>query len=266
MRSSYYFLPLDHACFETPDGTPLPVDFYDTKSWSDLNLSPVAGYLFDEGKERQRRENREEAERAEDVVGVSGVMEPSLGGEDDSDGREDEVALPEVQEEMEGPPRRPKHPGRTVTALELKTEDKQIAAYLAKTLERVKNVRCPFTSSFEPPLTKHPDPQFHAELTSFYDPAKAASYPPMVMLTSRKTPTVRGVITPSYDAIAPHFYDHLLYGEGDGIVLYDSAKSLPGGEDRWNRHLVGVEESTHGHVSLLGDLDAVRRCLAKLYG
>ena len=103
-------------------------------------------------------------------------------------------------------------------------------------------------------------------MTSLYDPSRATSYPPMCILTSQKTATVRGVISPSYESIPVEPYDHLLFGAGDGIVLYESAKRLPGGPDRWNRHLVGVEESQHGHVSLLGDLDGIRRCLGKLYG
>ncbi|KAL8291586.1 hypothetical protein RQP46_002564 [Phenoliferia psychrophenolica] len=182
MRSSFYFLPFSGLCFETPSGESLPVNFFDPKSWSDLNLSPVAGYLFDAGKERQRRENREGADRAEDN-GVAGVLEPSMG--EDSDGREDEVEVPE----------------------EAQTEDALIAAYLSKTLERVQI--------------------FHSELTSLYDPTRAASYPPMCILTSQKTATVRGVISPSYDSIAANPYDHLLFGAGDGIVLSPSTVVAP---------------------------------------
>lgn len=52
---------------------------------------------------------------------------------------------------------------------------------------------------------------------------------------------------------------------GDGIVLYSSASSLPGGPDRWNKHLKGVVESSFGHVSLVGDVENIRKCLVELY-
>ena len=66
---------------------------------------------------------------------------------------------------------------------------------------------------------------------------------------------------------------------GDGIVLYESASRLPGdpelegrkrtgdpANDRWHAHLRGVVETNHGHVGMLGDLDAVRKCFELLYG
>ena len=46
MRSSFYFLPQTGLCFETPEGAPLPVDFYDPHSWSTYNLSPVTAGLY----------------------------------------------------------------------------------------------------------------------------------------------------------------------------------------------------------------------------
>ncbi|KAK4691350.1 hypothetical protein P7C70_g9369, partial [Phenoliferia sp. Uapishka_3] len=256
MRSSFYFLPFTQKCFETPDGTPLPVDFFDTKSWSDLNISPVARYLEEDGMEGERREEREDAQVAEDRVGGLGpamgegmTLGDSEAGVEERDG---EVPFPE----QSGQGRKSVEISRKSldmsrkegkdTVEEGKKDDAQIAEYLQRTLRRVET--------------------FHAELSSLYDPALAHLYPPLCILTSQRTPTVRGVITPSYSAIPDNPYDQLLFAAGDGIVLFDSAKELPGGEDRWMKHLTAVEESVHGHVSLLGDLDAVRRCLVRLYG
>lgn len=87
----------------------------------------------------------------------------------------------------------------------------------------------------------------------------------MCILSSQKTPTVRGVITDSYETIKGGDYSQLLFDKGDGIVSYVSATELPGGKDKWMKHVVGIEESSHGHVSLLGDLSTVRKCLEKLY-
>lgn len=52
---------------------------------------------------------------------------------------------------------------------------------------------------------------------------------------------------------------------GDGIVLHSSASALPGGPERWTRHLKGEVESNYGHVSLVGDVDGIKKCLVKLY-
>lgn len=112
-----------------------------------------------------------------------------------------------------------------------------------------------------------------------YDPSKAHLYPPLAVLTSSKTPTVRGVLVSSREAIVKEGYERLLWAEGDGIVLHQSAIRLPGDpevegrertgrpeDDKWMVHLQGVVETSHGHVGLLGDLDGVRKGLELLYG
>ncbi|KAI5481214.1 hypothetical protein MNV49_005649 [Pseudohyphozyma bogoriensis] len=235
MRSTFYFLPSTGKCFETPDGTELPIDFFDPQTWSDHNLSPVTGHLFDpdsKEKERQRRENRLEAQKA----AGGGGLEPNLANE--GVGVDGSAIASEVEEVVQEGEATSKDEREPVPA----SSDKVIGAYLKKTLNRVE--------------------KFHQEILDGYDPSKQHLYPPMCILTSQRTPTVRGVMTTSYDSIKDENYDHLLFGPGDGIVLYESAKSLPG---RWQNGLVGVEESVHGHVSLLGDLDGVRRCMARLH-
>lgn len=261
MRSSFYFLPLSSQCFETPNGEELPVDFFSPQAWSDYNISPVASALLDpegEAKQRRRLQNRLEAQRASEG---GDMLEPNLAAHDGEEDDEEIEVDGEEEPETAGtgtktpPPSPPNGMGSS--------SDEAIKSYLSTTLQRVQKVRSPFVAlSF----VADGSSQFHAELTDLYDPAKSHLYPPMVVLTSQKTPTVRGVLSPTYDAIKTGHYEHLLFGEGDGIVLYDSARELPGGEGRWMRHLKGVEESSHGHVSLLGDLGGVRRCLEKLYG
>lgn len=108
--------------------------------------------------------------------------------------------------------------------------------------------------------------QFNEALLSLYNPRLTTSYPPIAIITSRKTPTVRGVqLSTETSTIrsAAETYEHLLFGEGDGIVTFQSARTLPG---QWNNHLRGVEESGFGHVSLLGDLDTVRKALELVEG
>lgn len=82
MRSSFAFLPLSGACFETPEGEPLLVDFYDPHSYSDYNLSPVTKGLYREkgfAREEERREGMEEAAEVHGSGGVAGFGEGNLG-------------------------------------------------------------------------------------------------------------------------------------------------------------------------------------------
>lgn len=139
------------------------------------------------------------------------------------------------------------------------------------------------TDSFIPVISLPPSSlslpsQFHTSLSTLYDPLKSASYPPIALLTSRATPTVRGILSTSRSTIAAEGVERLTWAQGDGIVLFESASRLPGdpevrGEERtggeadgWTRHLKGVVESSNGHVSLCSDLEGVRQCLQMLYG
>ena len=82
MRSSYYFLPLDGRCFETPEGTPIPIDFYDPHSYSDYNLSPATKGLYREKgfvRDEERREGMEEASEVQSPGGAAGFGEGNLG-------------------------------------------------------------------------------------------------------------------------------------------------------------------------------------------
>ncbi|SCV73144.1 BQ2448_7069 [Microbotryum intermedium] len=119
--------------------------------------------------------------------------------------------------------------------------DSDISEYLERTLERVK--------------------KFYHDIDTLYDPAKAALYPKIALITSRKTATARGIVADSYDTISSTPYTRLLFGEGDGIVTYESASSLPG---QWNTLVKGVVESNFGHVSLLADIDSVAKCFDAL--
>lgn len=56
--------------------------------------------------------------------------------------------------------------------------------------------------------------QFQRDLIELYDPAKAGRYPPMTIVTSRKTPTVRGILVTSREDIAREGYERLLWAEG----------------------------------------------------
>lgn len=99
---------------------------------------------------------------------------------------------------------------------------------------------------------------FKAEM--IYDPTYAAEdvYPPLSILYANNTPTVSAARVSSRDAIKrADAYDDLQFASGDGVCLARAAmlpegyKCVKGGKVRTER----------GHVGLLGDLEAVGKCL-----
>lgn len=115
----------------------------------------------------------------------------------------------------------------------------------------------------------------------------------MAILTSGRTPTVRGALVnprpPGQEEDEDFWkqsaragdYSRMLYAPGDGVILRRSSTTLPG---QWSKLLVrghhkgdvradhlqhedgltndeGVVETSHRHVTLLSDVDGVGRAL-----
>lgn len=84
------------------------------------------------------------------------------------------------------------------------------------------------------------------------------AYPPIALIYGKSTPTVYGAKVESKEVIKrADVYDELAFASGDGVVLARSAM-LPEG---YSVVRGGVVSSDRGHVTLLGDLEAVGRCL-----
>ena len=86
-------------------------------------------------------------------------------------------------------------------------------------------------------------------------------YPPTAVIYGKSIPTVYGACVRDRDAIKrADAYDDLAFASGDGVVLARAAQ-LPEG---YRACKGGVVSSDRGHISLLGDLEAVGRCLNAL--
>lgn len=115
--------------------------------------------------------------------------------------------------------------------------DKAIA-YLRRTLAEVK--------------------QFKLELAHNPEHTAANRYPPFAIIYGKSVPTVYAAKVDGEDGIAcADSYDNLAFASGDGVCLSREAM-LPDGY-----HLVngGRVSSDRGHLTLLGDLNAVGRAL-----
>ncbi|MCJ1277172.1 hypothetical protein MMC21_004982 [Puttea exsequens] len=99
---------------------------------------------------------------------------------------------------------------------------------------------------------------FKAELTSKPDLITGNVYPPLSILYANNTPTVAAARVSSREAIKhADAYDDLQFGSGDGVCLARAAM-LPEG---YTCVKGGKVRTERGHVGLLGDLEAVGKCL-----
>jgi hypothetical protein len=100
--------------------------------------------------------------------------------------------------------------------------------------------------------------QFKLELAHNPEHEEADRYPPFAIIYGKSVPTVYAAKVDGRDGIAcADSYDNLAFASGDGVCLSREAM-LPDGY-----HLVkgGRISSDRGHVTLLGDLNAVGRAI-----
>lgn len=100
--------------------------------------------------------------------------------------------------------------------------------------------------------------KFKEELA--FNPEHSCSnlYPPVALIYGKSTPTLLAAKVESRESIKrADAYDDLAFGSGDGVVLARAAM-VPEG---YQVVRGGVVSSDRGHVTLLGDLEAVGRCL-----
>ncbi|SJX66075.1 uncharacterized protein SRS1_13516 [Sporisorium reilianum f. sp. reilianum] len=263
-RSSFYLLPTDGRCFEVPvaeaeqDDEDLSeeqrkarfrdVDFFDLDVWNELGLSPC----LQVGRRRQvvalaqkQAAQGEDADEAADGEGEScavqngssdldvasplgehphkngltmGVVE---GLTDSNPLPTDPSPTPDAGEQQalqpsnrQGAPRNGSA-GHDFDRLDYAT---QSWVYLERTLSEVR--------------------QFWADIEHGFDEAKLAAYPPLMLLTSGRTPCVHGALVGTdpavdwTDDVRAGDYSRMTYGAGDGVITRRSATTLPGA---WSR-------------------------------
>jgi pimeloyl-ACP methyl ester carboxylesterase len=326
-RSSFYLLPVNPSkrgsddsrggrCFEEEDGTPHDLDFLDVKTWREFGFSPCVknqAHLLrsnDIGQEGSRRatvsSNEEKADNAPALPGVGMQMQTPDDNEPEHHHAEEaaQAGLTEAlnltesltgdreedTEETLQPANRQKDEKDLEKSDKMTDEEEQDLtwAYLERTLGEVS--------------------QFFRDLRTGFrqDRFEQGDYPPMAILTSGRTPTVRGALVWPRNSPeltkqeerarlnedgAAHMYgdeDHwkrsarlsdysrMLYAPGDGVILRESAATMPGD---WGKLLVrealsvdekghnaltnneGIVETSHRHVTLLSDVDGIGRCL-----
>lgn len=103
--------------------------------------------------------------------------------------------------------------------------------------------------------------RFRAELQHNPSLQSANAYPPIAVIYGKEIPTVHAVRVSCREAIAcTDAYDDLVFRSGDGVVLAREAMPPPGYEIAKG----GRISTDKGHISILGDLNAVGRALGSV--
>lgn len=264
IRTSYALLPLDGKCFlNKHTKEEYPVDFFDPKMWEEYRLSPciapalpaplptsssnlsVSNLLSAMSQALPslpgRKNSMSTLKEKESMVGSSN---PSNSGFREA-ARNATEKVAEGGAEASGfePSMQTSSTHPSTPAITTTIPHDQAVAYLTRTLAEIK--------------------KFKQELDHRPEHTESNAYPPIALIYGKSTPTVYGAKVESREAIKrADVYDELAFASGDGVVLARAAM-VPHG---YSVVRGGVVPSERGHVTLLGDLEAVGRCLYAVVG
>lgn len=250
IRTSFALLPLSGRCFfDKNTREEYPVDFFDPQTWIDYRLSPciarplpplvkqpepagLTSYVTSMAKalpsfsvpgRRNSVRTKPTSPDAKHVAQFGGAAEPESMNQQGGSGAA--VADGNIDTNSTDAP----SISTTVTLPREAALD-----YLTRTLASVKR--------FKVDLAHKP----------------TQTYPPIGVIYGKSTPTVFGAKVDGREGIKhADAYDELAFASGDGVVLARAAM-LPEG---YQAVRGGTVSSERGHITLLGDLEAVGRCL-----
>ncbi|KAI1504284.1 hypothetical protein F5X99DRAFT_373114 [Biscogniauxia marginata] len=250
LRTSFVFLPEDGFCFiNKHTGEEYPVNFYDPLEWAKYALSPCIKPSLPAYNARSTALGS--------FLELSGRLPTPLrsrGNSTTSDSRQPQsptrnlvaeaVRRAEVSHDRTLAPQMGSLQGDQPAAQqqqrkELDTSTRsRYMAYLSRTLADTK--------------------RFRAETYHRPQHTETNSYPPLAVIYGKDIPTVWGAHVSSREAIAcADVYDDLVFRSGDGVVLAREAM-LPEGYELVKGGRISTDR---GHITMLGDLEAVGRAL-----
>lgn len=243
MRTSFVFLPEDGFCFvDKNTGEEYPVDFYDPQEWAKWSLSPCVGPTLPAYNRPQQGGGspslssllptslRARAVSSSEKWFGSSSYDPQTNN---ATGHKDRTLAPQMYPGFES--HQPSGPDSPPPS---SPEHAKYMTYLSRVLSDTKKFRSE---------TQH-DPSHQA----------ANLYPPFSLIYGKSTPTVYAAQVTCREAIpCADAYDDLLFRAGDGVVLAKEAM-LPEGYAVVKGGRVSTER---GHITMLGDMDAVGKSL-----
>ncbi|KAI0023135.1 hypothetical protein F4780DRAFT_98419 [Xylariomycetidae sp. FL0641] len=261
LRTSFVFLPEDGFCFiNKHTGEEYRVDFFDPLEWSRYSFSPciepplpatstrsstalVGSFRDLSGKLptplRSRGNSEAQQQQTPPSPGHNMVAEAAKKVENATSQRDRTLAPQMGTLPGDQAPATTQHSQGQQQSLGTRSRN---MAYLSRTLAATKQFRA--ETAFRPQLGR--------------GNAGANLYPPAAVIYGKDTPTVYAARVSGRDAIAAaDAYDDLVFRSGDGVVLAREAM-LPDGYDVVKGGRVSTDR---GHITMLGDLDAVGKAL-----
>lgn len=279
IRTSFALLPLNGRCFfDKETGEEYPVDFFDPQTWIDNRLTPClarplpplvkppepSGFFsgsissmssMAKALPSLRKNSLTSRARGTSTASINppaqapdafkttkagGIAEPDakdLSSQGNSSATAAANNIDYNASNIDSPDDQASP--SISTAVTLPRE--KALAYLTRTLANVK--------AFKQSLAHNPDHM------------SANAYPPTAVIYGRNTPTVYGARVSGREGIKhSDAYDALAFASGDGVVLAKAAM-VPEG---YRVVRGGVVSSERGHVTLLGDLEAMGRCFSAI--
>ncbi|KAI1106896.1 hypothetical protein F4804DRAFT_271634 [Jackrogersella minutella] len=242
LRTTFVFLPEDGFCYiNKHTGEHYSVDFYDPQEWVKYCWSPCIETAMPAYKSRISALSslRELSERLPTPL-------RSRGNSAASDTRSPtRNTMAEAARKVEVANDRTLAPQMGTLGGDSNTSAQQDAAmrsrnfaYLTRTLAETK--------------------QFRSETQHRPEHTRSNAYPPLAVIYGKEVPTVWAASVASREAIAcADAYDDLVFRSGDGVVLAREAM-LPEGYELVRG---GRASTLRGHITMLGDLEAVGKAL-----
>ncbi|KAI0122182.1 hypothetical protein F4814DRAFT_446120 [Daldinia grandis] len=249
LRTSFVFLPEDGFCFINKyTGEQYPVDFYDPQQWIKYSLSPCIEPSLPSYKSRSGALSslRELSERLPTPLRSRGNSAASESRSPTRNLVAEAVRKVEISNDRTLAPQIGTLHGDSSTAHQQQQKNLdhdagtrgRNLAYLTRTLAEIK--------------------RFRAETQHRPEHTQANAYPPLAVIYGKEVPTVWAVSVTSREAIAcADAYDDLVFRSGDGVVLAREAM-LPEGYELVRDGQVSTDR---GHITILGDMDAVGKAL-----
>jgi hypothetical protein len=260
IRTSFALLPLDGRCFfDKTTKEEYPVDFFNVNDWVDYRLSPcvnpplpplvlhpvkrissfigsVSGVLPDFNLPFRKRQNSQPLKDTNSEV--SSIAQCEKTATQTEGGTTNSGFATQMGGNQQSNPAEHGQSTNTSVATAVTIPRDKALEYLKRTLAEVKKFKqgCEFIPSL----------------------AEQNLYPPVSVIYGKSEPTVYGARVDGIDGIKrADAYDDLAFASGDGVVLARAAM-LPEG---YKAARGGVVATERGHVTLLGDLEAIGRCL-----
>ncbi|KAF2673656.1 hypothetical protein BT63DRAFT_421789 [Microthyrium microscopicum] len=253
MRTSFIFLPLNGKLFiDETTKKELHVDFFDVNNWIKYNLSPCVTKPARSKRQSLLGSIKPNLPSLNDAMNNIPILgrrlssrKPKTTASSDSGESFEQVQHTHLHRthtvslvpQMTATGNRSRGPSTNHSSIPYEAA----VAYLTRTLKRSKKFK-----EFSLHNNAH---------------AEANAYPPFAVIYGKSEPTVSAARVDGYDSIKrADVYDNLSFASGDGVVLARESM-LPTG---YRAARGGVVGSDRGHISLLGDLEAVGRCLVAM--